>query len=35
MSSVQVRVDIGGDDMIPHTFIAIEGPDGKRLNEER
>jgi hypothetical protein len=28
MLSVEVRVDTGGSDWIPHTFLVIVGPDG-------
>lgn len=28
MSSVQIRVDIGGSNGIPHVFIRVEHPDG-------
>jgi hypothetical protein len=28
MMNVELRVDIGGGDFIPHTFIVVTGPDG-------
>lgn len=28
MSTVQIRVDIGGGDGMPHVFIRVEHPDG-------
>ncbi|QRR33346.1 hypothetical protein JNX00_17100 [Hydrogenophaga sp. YM1] len=28
MSSIELRVDVGGADWIPHTFIVVTGPDG-------
>jgi hypothetical protein len=28
MYSVEMRVDVGGADGIPHTFIVVTGPDG-------
>jgi len=27
--TVQIRVDIGGADIIPHTFIVVTGPNGQ------
>ena len=28
MNTVELRVDIGGKDLIPHAFLVIVGPDG-------
>ena len=29
MPSIEIRVDIGGSDFIPHTFVVITGSDGQ------
>ena len=29
MATVELRVDVGGKDLIPHTFIVVTGPDGE------
>lgn len=30
MQSVQIRVDVGGADMVPHTFLSVIDPSGTR-----